>query len=85
MTWMTRFDRHADLVGRMSETLGVDLAEEALRGTLPPEDLRATILNCMSCSGAGACASWLDAHSSGSEATPSYCRNKARLESLASA
>lgn len=83
MTWMTRFDRHADLVTRMCGTLGVDLDEEALRGTLPPEDLRATVVNCMSCTGAGACAGWLDEHSRGSTVTPSYCRNKERLERLA--
>jgi hypothetical protein len=85
MTWMTRFDTHADLVNRMSGTLGVDLAEEMLRGRMPPEDLRTTVLTCMGCSAPGACARWLDAHASGSDVAPSYCRNKDRLEGLANA
>jgi hypothetical protein len=85
MTWMTRFDAHADLVNRMSETLGVDLADEMLRGRLPPEDLRTVVLTCMGCSAPGACAEWLDAHPEGSDAAPGYCRNKARLEGMANA
>lgn len=83
MLWMIRFDKHADLVNRMAETLDVDLGEEMLRGNLPPQDLRSTVLNCMGCREAGACARWLEAHDGGSDVTPSYCRNKERLEALA--
>ena len=80
---MDRFDKHADLVNRMADTLGVDLAEETLRGELPPQDLRATVLNCMGCREAGACETWLAEHSEGADATPGSCRNKERLEALA--
>lgn len=83
MLWIDRFDRHADLVDRMAETLGVDLAEEMLRGNLPPQDMRSTVMRCMGCREAGACAAWLDAHEGGADATPSFCRNKERLEGLA--
>ena len=83
MLWMDRFDKHAELVNRMADTLGVDLAEEMLRGNLPPQDLRATVLNCMGCREAGACETWLAAHPEGADATPGYCRNKERLEALA--
>jgi hypothetical protein len=83
MLWMDRFDKHSGLVNRMAETLGVDLTEEMLRGTLPPQDLRATVLNCMGCREAGACESWLQAHPEGADAAPSYCRNRERLAALA--
>lgn len=83
MRWMDRFDTHAELVNRMAGTLGVDLAEEMLRGNLPPQALRATVLNCMGCRETGACATWLDAHGEGSDVTPGYCRNKERLQGLA--
>ena len=83
MTWMTRFDTHADLVDRMAGTLGLDLAEEMLRGALPPQDMRGLVLTCMGCREAGACKGWLDAHPEGADMTPSYCRNKERLEGLA--
>ncbi len=85
MTWTTRFDTHAGLVNRMSQTLGVDLAEESLRGRMPPEDLRATVLSCMGCREPGSCAKWLDAHPEGSDVAPGFCRNKERLEGLANA
>ena len=83
MIWMDRFDKHAELVNRMAGTLGVDLAEEMLRGDFPPQDLRATVLTCMGCREAGACESWLAAHPEGADATPDYCRNRERLEALA--
>lgn len=83
MTLMNRFDTHADLVNRMAETLGVDLGEQMLRGNLPPQDMRSTVVACMGCKQPGACADWLDAHPEGSDVTPSYCRNKERLEALA--
>ena len=80
---MDRFDKHADRVNRMADTLGVELAEEMLRGNLPPQDLRATVLNCMGCREASACETWLSEHPEGADATPGYCRNKERLEALA--
>jgi hypothetical protein len=83
MLWMDRFDKHASLVNRMAETLGVDLADEMLRGNLPPQDLRGAVLNCMGCREAGACETWLAANAAGSEVTPSFCRNRERLEALA--
>jgi pyrroloquinoline quinone (PQQ) biosynthesis protein C len=84
MLWMTRYDKHADLVNRMAETLGVDLAEEMLKGNLPPQEIRSTVMACMGCGEPGACAEWLEAHPEGSEAAPHYCRNKDRFEALAS-
>lgn len=83
MLWMDRFDKHASLVNRMAGTLGVDLAEEMLRGSLPPQDLRSTVLNCMGCKEAEACGAWLDANAAGAEAAPGFCRNRERLQALA--
>jgi hypothetical protein len=83
MLWMNRFDKHADLVGRMAETLGVDLGEQMMRGALPPTDMRAAVMACMGCKAAGDCVTWLDAHAEGSDIAPSYCRNKERLQALA--
>lgn len=83
MLGLSRIDKHAELVGRMAETVGADLAEAMQRGDLTPEEYRSAVLSCTSCRGAGDCQEWLDAHSDGAEATPGYCRNKALLESLA--
>ena len=83
MLWMDRFDTHAGLVTRMADTLGVDLAEEMLRGALPPEDLRGLVLTCMGCREAGACGHWLEENAAGAEAAPGYCRNRGRLAELA--
>jgi hypothetical protein len=85
MRWTDRFDRHAELVDRMAGTLGLDLTEEMLRGTLPPMDLRATVVACMGCKEAGACARWLDENAAGAEAAPSFCVNRERFQRLAGA
>lgn len=83
MSWTNRFDKHAGLVHRMAGTLGVDLAEEMLGGSLPPQEFRSAVLSCMGCKEAGACERWLAEHAAGSAVTPSYCRNRERLEALA--
>jgi hypothetical protein len=78
-----RFDRHDRLMGRMADTLGVDLAEEAMHGRLGPEDLRSLLVRCTGCGQASACEGWLDAQSGQASLAPDYCRNKDQLERLA--
>lgn len=83
MSIFDKFDRHADLVHRMADTVGVDLAEEAMRGHINEQEFRSTVLRCMSCTESDACEHWLDAHPEGADATPGYCRNKALFDSIA--
>ena len=85
MFGFARYDRHAGLVSRMAETLGIDLAEEAQRGNLPPEALRGTVHNCLGCRRADGCEHWLEVHSGGAVAAPGYCRNAELLAVLARA
>ena len=83
MSIYDRYDRHAGLVHRMADTLGVDLAEEAMRGRIREEELRSVVYRCMGCAEAGACDHWLDDHAEGAGAAPDYCRNKSVLDTLA--
>jgi len=83
MSWMTRLNRHATLVGRMADTIGVDLAEEMQRGNFSPESWRAAVMSCTGCDNPDGCEAWLEAHRDGAEETPGYCRNKDRLEGMA--
>ena len=77
-----RIDRHAALVGRMADTLQIDLAKAAQTGVVPEQSLRSVVLNCTGCQETGACEGWLDAHESAAE-TPAYCRNKSLFDRLA--
>ncbi|MDY6858688.1 MAG: DUF6455 family protein [Pseudomonadota bacterium] len=77
-----KLDEHAELVTRMADTLGVDLAEEAQRGRMRPEQMRNTVLRCVGCLQAGACRDFLAEHMDGADAAPAYCRNKDLLDSL---
>lgn len=68
--------RHARLMDNMAETLGLDLEEAAMRGTLPMEEIADAVLSCTNCSNPGHCETWLTEHADGADATPGYCRNK---------
>lgn len=74
--------RHADLMDRMANTLGIDLEEEALRGDLPFDEIAEAVFRCTSCAGAGDCQSWLKSHEAGSEETPNYCQNSDLFKTL---
>jgi len=82
MFGFNKFDRHAELVDKMAETLGVDLAEAVQRGELPPQKLRSSVFNCMGCRQADACEHWLEEHAGGADLTPEYCRNDALFRQL---
>jgi hypothetical protein len=85
MSILAKFDRHAELMERMADTVGVDLAQLSMTGRLGPDDYRAAVFRCTGCTQPGACAEWIDGHPDGSSQTPDYCRNKAQLERLARA
>ena len=83
MLGLSRIDKHADLMGRMADTVGADLAEAMQRGDLTPEEYRSAVLSCTSCREAGSCQGWLEDHADGAAETPDYCRNKSLLDALA--
>lgn len=81
------YDTHANLVDRMSETLGLDLAEMAQRGVGPSEEeSKLRVHRCLGCTDPEQCVGFLDAHAETgniADAAPAYCRNKQTLERLA--
>ncbi|SFJ94334.1 DUF6455 family protein [Celeribacter neptunius] len=87
MTKFGDYDTHADLVDRMSETLGLDLAEMVQRGEGPSEEeSRRRVYRCLGCTDPEACVHFLDDHlgaGTKAEVAPAYCRNKLTLERLA--
>ena len=82
MSLFSKIEKHAVLVGRMSDTLGVDLVGASMDGGAPETTLRTAIYGCMGCKETDACEEWLASHETASEA-PDYCRNKRLLDRLA--
>ncbi|MEC3861262.1 DUF6455 family protein [Mesobacterium sp. TK19101] len=66
--------RHAQLVDRMADALGIDLEEEALRGHLTISEIDDAVLRCTGCTNPDSCEHWLDTGPQASD-PPGYCRN----------
>ncbi|UWQ54876.1 DUF6455 family protein [Leisingera caerulea] len=76
MTTQADLKKHAELFDRMAATVGLDLEEEAVAGTLRFEEIAEAVLRCTRCGGVGACRKWLaDGLRPGAEA-PDFCRNR---------
>lgn len=76
MTTQADLKKHAELFDRMAATVGLDLEEEAVAGTLRFDEIAEAVLRCTRCGGVGACRKWLaDGLRPGAEA-PDFCRNR---------
>ncbi len=83
MSLLAKLTRRSGLVNRMADTVGVDMAEELLHGTVTAEDLRSAVFRCMSCSKNEECQHWMDLQEAPAKAAPGYCRNKDMLARVA--
>lgn len=77
----TLLRKHASLVDRMADRLGVDLEEGVLRGEIAPDLLPDLVLRCTKCTDPEVCARLLD-DPKHFEAAPSYCVNRETLEKM---
>ena len=82
MEWRNKHDRHAVLVDRMAEKLGIDLEEKQLRAELSPEALEGAVVRCMGCDDPVGCDRWVSEDNEKASETPGYCRNSDFLKSL---
>ena len=83
MGFFDRIDRHADLLKRMADTVHADIGEAMERGAVQGDEIRRAVFTCMGCTGASECPSWMDAHETGSDSAPAYCRNRGWLARIA--
>lgn len=79
-------NRHAALVNRMAETLGLDLTQATREGRLSAEAWRDAVLACTGCSDPEHCMGWMaELQEQGAEAPPAYCENADLMARLAPA
>ncbi|MEX0304975.1 MAG: DUF6455 family protein [Leisingera sp.] len=82
MTPQADLKKHAELFDQMATTVGLDLEEEAVDGTLRFDEIAEAVLRCTRCGGVGACRKWLaEGPRPGAEA-PDFCRNRDLLAYL---
>lgn len=74
--------KHADLMDRMADTVGVDLEEAMLEGRMLMDDLSEAVFACTGCDRPGACGDWLAAQTAERDAPPGYCRNAGMFRRL---
>ena len=82
MTANLTYRKHADLVDRMANTLGLDLEEKAMEGKLQIDTLGDAVLHCKGCSDPEGCERWLAAQTGTAEEAPGMCRNADLFELL---
>ena len=75
--------RHAMLMGRMADVLGVDLQEASMRGRFDETENVHAMNRCAGCEGGADCPRWLEAHRGGASRAPAYCRNATLFATLA--
>ena len=76
--------RHAHLVDKMADALGLDLEEKAMEGKLSFGELSDAVLRCTSCSDPDGCEHWLSGLDGPVEKTPAMCRNAQMFDMLKS-
>jgi len=74
--------RHADLIERMANALGLDLDERIMQGGLDIESLDDAVLRCTLCSDPEGCEHWVSAQQDEAPAAPEMCRNLALFQAL---
>ena len=75
MTNQTTLHRHADLVDRMANVLGLDLEEMMMAGQMQIDTLGDAVLNCTGCSNPNGCEYWLELQDGAAQTAPAICRN----------
>ena len=74
-----RLDRHADLVTRMGDAVGVDIVEQVQRGAVSENQLAGMVTRCVGCTEAESCEQWLQANPRGKNATLLNCCGRSIL------
>ena len=67
--------RHAELVDRMANAVGVDLEEKVMAGQLDFDGISDAVFNCVGCTAPDECEHWLALNAKGADNTPALCRN----------
>lgn len=76
------YKRHADLVDRMANALGLDLEEKIMEGKLQIDTLGDAVLRCTGCTDPTACEGWLATVEGVAPEAPGMCRNVDLFELL---
>lgn len=79
MTGKTTLTRHADLMDRMANAVGVDLEQAMMEGRMTMDQLGDAVLACTGCTNPENCAHLLADQCGALPAPPDYCRNSETL------
>lgn len=82
MNFFKKLDDHSDLMGSMSNKVGVDWGEVLTNHPDMAQQYRSAVMTCTHCKSVGECKGWL-AENAEAPATPDYCLNKDLLGKLA--
>lgn len=76
-----RLNDRLELMKRMQEAAGINIAADAPNGLMAGLRMRAAAMRCAACAHASDCEQWLDAHPDGAEKVPVFCANRELMRS----
>ncbi|MGD9918157.1 MAG: DUF6455 family protein [Paenirhodobacter sp.] len=90
MFGLKTLNRHAALMNRMAQVLGVDLTEAMAKRHLSGDEWREAVIRCTSCCDPESCQHWLADHDAPeahdgeatAEVAPEYCNNRLMMARL---
>jgi len=79
-------NRHAAMMNRMAQVLGIDLTAEMAQGRMSGSGWKDALIRCTGCAAPEQCTLWLSAHDPEGETpateTPHYCENRLMMKRL---
>lgn len=76
-----KVDKHSELMGAMSDRVGIDLGAEVADGHISETKYRQALMRCTQCEAVGECQGFLKETDHADEA-PGYCRNRGMFAEL---
>ena len=79
---LKKLNKHADLMSKMTEKVGLELGDELLSGKLSAIEIRDAVVTCTHCKNVSDCQKFLDDANANVEHAPEYCLNKQMISKL---
>lgn len=79
---LKKLAKHADLMGEMTQKVGIEMGDELISGRLSATEIRDAVYACTHCKNVSDCKVFLGDTNAVVEQAPEYCLNKQMISKL---